>query len=76
MKEKLEEIKQNISTPINNTKKDSEKSSSEVAINYCSINIGGMSDRSRITLDKYCHDKGVDVLAIQESLTVDEQDEH
>ena len=30
-----------------------------------------MSDRSRITLDKYCHDKSIDILAIQESLTVD-----
>ena len=55
----------------NNTKKDSGKRSSEVAINFCSINIGGMSDRSRFTLDKYCHDKSMDILAIQESLTVD-----
>ena len=56
---------------INNTKKDSGKSSSEVAINFCSITIGGMSDRSRFTIDKYCHDKSIDILAIQESLTVD-----
>ena len=56
---------------INNTEKDSEISSSEVATNFCSINIGGMSGRSRFTLDKYCHDKSIDILAIQESLNVD-----
>ena len=56
---------------FNNTKKDSGQSSSEVAINFCSINIGGMSDRSRFTLNKYCHEKSIDILAIQESLTVD-----
>ena len=55
---------------INNTKKDSGQSSSEVAINFCSVNIGGKSDRSGFTLDKYCHDKNIDILAIQESLTV------
>ena len=56
---------------INNSKKDSGKSSSEVAINFCSINKGGISDRRRFTIDKYCHDKSIDILAIQESLTVD-----
>lgn len=54
-----------------NTKKTSGRSSSEVAINFCSINICGMSDRSRFVLDKYCFEKSIDILAVQESTTVD-----
>ena len=33
----------------------------------CSINICGLSDRNRFTLDKYCHDTDLDVVAVQES---------
>ena len=35
------------------------------------INICGMSERSKLCLDKYCYYKGIDVLAIQESFTSD-----
>ena len=35
--------------------------------NICSINISGMSDRSRLCLDKYCSTNKLDILAIQES---------
>ena len=40
-------------------------------IRICSINICGMSDRSQFTLDKYCHENSVDILAVQESSTAD-----
>ena len=40
-------------------------------LNICSINICGMSDRSRFALDRYCHDMSLDILALQESGTVD-----
>ena len=40
-------------------------------VNMCSINICGMSDRSRFVLDKFCYDKSIDILAVQESTTVD-----
>ena len=39
--------------------------------NFCSINICGMSARSQLCLDKYCYDKGIDILAVQESFTSD-----
>ena len=35
--------------------------------NICSINISGMSDRSRLCLDKYCAENKLDILAVQES---------
>ena len=35
--------------------------------NICSINISGMSERSRLCLDKYCSTKKLDILAVQES---------
>ena len=38
-----------------------------VHANICSINICGMSDRSRICLDKYCATHKLDILAVQES---------
>ena len=40
-------------------------------VNMCSINICGMSDHSRFVLDKFCYDKSIDILAVQESTTVD-----
>ena len=40
-------------------------------LNICSINICGMSDRSRLTLDKYASDHQLDIIAIQETGTDD-----
>ena len=34
--------------------------------NLCSINISGMSERSRFCIDQYCMEKKLDVLAVQE----------
>ena len=42
-------------------------SSNEGVIKICSINICGISERSRIPLDKYVHDEQYDVVAIQET---------
>ena len=39
----------------------------------CSINICGMSERSKILLDHYVHKKGFDVVKVQETNTCDEQ---
>ena len=36
-------------------------------IKVCSINICGMSGRSQFTLDKYCYDNSIDILAVQET---------
>ena len=38
-----------------------------IRANICSINISGMSDRSRLCLDNYCSLKKLDILAVQES---------
>ena len=40
-------------------------------LNICSINICGLSDRSRFVLDNYCHDSELDIVAVQESYTSD-----
>ena len=40
---------------------------SSISANLCSINICGLSERSRFCLDTYCYDKNLDVLAVQES---------
>ena len=37
--------------------------------NICSINICGLSERSRFCLDKYCEERKLDILAVQESGT-------
>ena len=42
-------------------------------LNICSINICGMSDRSQLCLDKFCSDKQLDILAVQESFTVNKE---
>ena len=42
-------------------------SSNEGVIKICSINICGISERSRIPLDKYVHDEQYDVVTIQET---------
>ena len=47
--------------------------STKLGYNICSINICGMSDRSRFALDKYCYDSSIDILAVQESYTSDER---
>ena len=44
------------------TKEDNMK-----CLKACSINICGLSDRSRFTLDRYCHETALDVVAVQES---------
>ena len=43
----------------------------EMEMNLCTINICAMSDRSRVALDHYVDVKQIDILAIQESGTVD-----
>ena len=45
--------------------------STKLGYNICSINICGMSDRSRFALDKYCYDSSIDILAVQESYASD-----
>ena len=40
-----------------------------IGVNICSINISGMSERSRFCLDSYCTTNKLDVLAVQESGT-------
>ena len=39
-------------------------------LKVCSINICGMSGRSQLILDKYCYDNSIDILAVQESKSV------
>lgn len=51
-------------------------STTSIDINLCSINICGMSDRSKFTLDKFCYDKSIDILAIQESCTVNKNNQN
>ena len=48
---------------MNNTNRNAD-------IKICSINICGVSERSRIPLDKYAHDGNYDLLAIQETGSV------
>ena len=50
---------------------DTKRLNVEVEMKLCTINICGMSDRSRVALDHYVDVKQIDVLAIQESGTVD-----
>ena len=50
---------------------DSKIQNLEMEMNLCIINICGMSDRSRVALDHYVDVKQIDILAIQESGTVD-----
>ena len=42
---------------------------SSISANLCSINICGLSERSSLCLDKYCFEKKLDILAVQESGT-------
>ena len=44
--------------------------SHNAVIKICSINICGVSQRSRIPLDKHAHDENYDLLAIQETGSV------
>ena len=48
---------------------DNKKSSER--INVCSINICGLSERSRFMLDKYADDNQIDVVCVQETGTSD-----
>ena len=43
----------------------------QLGVNFCSINICGMSKRSQLCLNKFCYDKSIDILAVQESSSVD-----
>ena len=54
-----------------NLMKSSSRNNTQAAqLKVCSINICGMSDRSQLTLDKYCYDNSIDILAVQESKSV------
>ena len=50
-----------------------QQTEASVNIKLCSINIGGMSEKSRFLLDKYRYDVDSDLLFVQETLTTDEQ---
>ena len=52
-----------------NNQKTTGATTTAVDVNMCSINICGMSERSRFCLDNYCQSKSLDVLAVQESGT-------
>ena len=41
----------------------------KIAYNICTINIAGLSARSKFVLEKYCYDKSIDILAVQESFS-------
>ena len=41
----------------------------KMTYNICSINIAGLSARSKFVMEKYCYDKSIDILAIQESFS-------
>ena len=53
----------------NSQRKTSENNIQAARLKVCSINICGMSDRSQLTLDKFCFDNSIDILAVQESNT-------
>lgn len=44
-----------------------------IPIKACSINIGGLSEKSRFPLDKYNHEENFDWLFVQETMTVDKE---
>ena len=46
-----------------------ERVNTSLTANLCSINICGLSERSRFCLDKYCEERKLDILAVQESGT-------
>ena len=43
----------------------------KISYNCCSINICGLSERSKFSLEKYCYDKSIDILLVQESFSSD-----
>lgn len=47
--------------------------SETINLKICSINIDGMSARSRLMLDKYAYTNNFDIMAVQESETTDSQ---
>ena len=47
----------------------------KVQYNFCSINICGLSTRSKFVLEKYCFDRNIDVLAVQESYSSDPENQ-
>ena len=49
------------SIPVKNSSKPNS------SIRTCSINIGGLSSRSRMVLDKYINDEGFQLVFLQES---------
>ena len=55
-------------TKVCSKKKDDNK---QRRLKICSINIGGLSERSRFMLDKYVSEKNIDVLCVQETGTAD-----
>ena len=63
-----EELKDNIMDAKVCKTKDSNK---QRKLKVCSINIGGLSERSRFMLDKYVSEKKIDVLCVQETGTAD-----
>ena len=51
---------------------DPNMDSKKLGYSLCSINICGMSKRSRFALDNFCYEKSIDILAVQESFTSDD----
>ena len=65
-------MKECIMDSRNSSPKDGSKAgspSNPTLLNLCSINICGMSHRSRFVLDKYCDEKKLDIVAVQETGT-------
>ena len=54
-----------------NLNRQRSRNSSKKGIKICSINICGVSHRSRMVLDKYAHDENIDILLVQESGSCD-----
>ena len=57
----------------NRKKRCNNKSNNSVNIKAGSINIGGLSENSRILLDKYRYDEDFDLLFVQETLTTNNE---
>ena len=45
----------------------------KITIKHCSINIGGMSNRSQFCLNKFVDEEGIDILCMQETGTCESE---